>query len=61
MTNTIQPQVDGPLMVEGEIEVFGSDGAPIKKAAQLWLCRCGQSENKPFCDGAHKEAGFEAE
>ena len=58
MTNTIHPQVDGPLTIEGEIEVIGSDGAPIKKAAQLWLCRCGKSENKPFCDGAHKLTGF---
>lgn len=58
MANTIQPQVDGPLKVEGDFEVFGADGTTIKKAAQLWLCRCGKSANKPFCDGTHKKAGF---
>jgi CDGSH-type Zn-finger protein len=58
MTNTIQPQVNGPLKVEGDVEVFGVDGASIRKAAQMWLCRCGQSANKPFCDGTHKKSGF---
>ena len=55
MKNTIQPQVDGPLKVEGDVEVIGVDGASIRKAAQMWLCRCGQSANKPFCDGTHKK------
>jgi CDGSH-type Zn-finger protein len=50
--------VNGPLKVEGDVELFGADGASIKKAAQMWICRCGQSANKPFCDGAHKKAGF---
>lgn len=58
MANTIQPQVDGPLKAEGDVEVFGADGASIKKAAQMWMCRCGQSANKPFCDGTHKKSGF---
>jgi CDGSH-type Zn-finger protein len=58
MANTIQPQENGPLLVEGDFEVFGTDGASIKKAAQMWLCRCGQSANKPFCDGTHKNSGF---
>jgi CDGSH-type Zn-finger protein len=58
MANMIEPQVDGPLKVEGEFEVFGADGASIRKAAKLWMCRCGQSATKPFCDGTHKRAGF---
>ena len=58
MTNTIQPQVDGPLMVEGDVEVFAADGSLIKKEAKMWLCRCGLSSKKPFCDGTHKKAGF---
>jgi CDGSH-type Zn-finger protein len=58
MANTIQPQVNGPLKVEGDFEVFGADGTSIRKAAQMWICRCGQSANKPFCDSTHKKAGF---
>jgi CDGSH-type Zn-finger protein len=58
MTNTIRPHVDGPLNVEGELELLASDGTSIQKTVQAWLCRCGQSANKPFCDGAHKRAGF---
>ena len=58
MANTIQPQENGPLLVEGDVEVFGADGTSIKKASRMWLCRCGQSANKPFCDGTHKKTGF---
>ena len=58
MPNTIQPQVDGPLMIEGDVEVLAADGTSIKKDAKMWLCRCGLSSKKPFCDGTHNKAGF---
>ena len=58
MPNVIQPQLDGPLKVEGEIEILAADGSPLKKAAQVWLCRCGKSATKPYCDSSHKAAGF---
>ena len=58
MTNAIAPQINGPLLVEGDVEVFAADGTSIKKAPKMWLCRCGQSNNKPFCDGTHNKAGF---
>lgn len=58
MANMIQPHENGPLSLEGDVEVFGSDGTSIKKAAKMWLCRCGRSANKPFCDGTHKKSGF---
>ncbi|HUF22174.1 MAG TPA: CDGSH iron-sulfur domain-containing protein [Burkholderiales bacterium] len=58
MPNVVQPQVDGPLKVEGEIEIVAADGSPLKKTAQAWFCRCGKSSSKPFCDGSHKKAGF---
>jgi len=49
---------DGPYLVPtgGRAAV---DGEVIEKA-QVALCRCGHSQNKPFCDGSHKAAGFEA-
>ncbi len=51
---------NGPLMVKGSLSIKHKDG---KKETQkeVYLCRCGQSENKPFCDGAHKKCGFKDE
>jgi CDGSH-type Zn-finger protein len=58
MPNVVQPQVDGPLKAEGEVEILSADGTVLRKTAQAWLCRCGKSKNKPFCDSSHKAAGF---
>ncbi len=49
---------DGPLVVSGNLEVISGTGVSIAKAKKVFLCRCGASKNKPFCDGSHKEAGF---
>ena len=49
---------DGPLWVSGSIEVQRSNAEPLEKRNRVTLCRCGQSENKPLCDGSHKEFGF---
>jgi CDGSH-type Zn-finger protein len=35
-----------------------SDGQPVEVRNRVTLCRCGHSENKPFCDGTHEEIGF---
>jgi len=55
---SIHPIVDGPYRVRGGIEVFGADGKPYEVRERQTLCRCGQSRNKPFCDGSHWYAGF---
>jgi len=55
---TLQPQVDGPIKVSGETDVCTADGRLIEHAAELWLCRCGSSSTKPYCDGSHKLRGF---
>lgn len=49
---------DGPLWVTGGVQVTTSEGVELEIRNRVTLCRCGQSANKPFCDGAHKEAGF---
>lgn len=49
---------DGPLGVKGAVEVITGTGRRISRGETVFLCRCGQSKNKPFCDGSHKEAGF---
>jgi CDGSH-type Zn-finger protein len=52
---------DGPLRVEGEVELVDMAGKPYGLAGRsaIALCRCGHSANKPFCDGSHKTSGFQ--
>lgn len=50
--------VSGPLFVRGGIPIFDSEGQPYEIRNRVTLCRCGQSHNKPFCDGSHLETGF---
>jgi hypothetical protein len=49
---------DGPLLVTGGVTVVGSNGEAIETRQRVTLCRCGGSQNKPLCDGTHKELGF---
>lgn len=58
---TVTPTANGPLVVEGPVEFLAGDGQTRRRVAKASLCRCGRSENKPFCDGSHRDAGFEAE
>jgi uncharacterized Fe-S cluster protein YjdI len=48
----------GPLAVVGRVDVIGPDGSVLESADRVFLCRCGGSERKPFCDGTHKRVGF---
>ena len=51
---------NGPYKVEGTIALF-YDAAPVKAEKNpFFLCRCGASTNKPFCDGTHTKIGFQA-
>ena len=60
-TVEVLAQPNGPLKLAGNVEVVSGTGKTINRATQLFLCRCGQSKNKPYCDGSHKAAGFVAE
>lgn len=55
----VEPAPNGPLMVHGNLTVKGKDGTTTKKNNVTAFCRCGNSENKPYCDGSHKKVGFE--
>ena len=49
---------NGPYKVEGPVEVVRADGEVVSSEGKVFLCRCGGSQNKPFCDGTHKKKGF---
>ena len=53
---------NGPIRIEGEFTITDMEGNLFGLAGRtvISLCRCGFSENKPFCDGAHKRQGFES-
>jgi len=54
---------NGPLRLEGDFTLCDAEGNPYDLAGRtsISLCRCGASENKPFCDGAHRKIGFQSE
>jgi uncharacterized Fe-S cluster protein YjdI/CDGSH-type Zn-finger protein len=56
---TITPMRNGPLLVTGQIEVRREDGS-IEMLPRATLCRCGESQHKPFCDNRHIATGFRA-
>ncbi len=49
---------NGPYEVCGDIELCVEDDSELSGDDPYYLCRCGASENKPFCDGSHKGIGF---
>jgi CDGSH-type Zn-finger protein len=56
----IVPTENGPYKVTGPIELLDPDGNAIPtRAGAIFLCRCGGSTNKPFCDGTHSRIGFQ--
>ena len=58
----IQVKNNGSLRIEGHFTVVDADGNPFDLAGRtvISLCRCGESGNKPFCDGSHGRCGFES-
>ena len=59
----IVPTNDGPLRIEGDFEILDPQGKLFGLAGRtsVALCRCGHSENKPFCDGTQKKIGFKSQ
>ncbi len=56
---------NGSIAIAGdlsELKLVDSTGQPIDVSGEkkIFLCRCGHSKSKPFCDGSHEEAGFQA-
>lgn len=57
---TFRCATNGPLRVQGPLRVEGSDGSAVA-GHKGSLCRCGHSSTRPFCDGSHRDVGFEAD
>ena len=58
---TVQAIKGGPLACKGNVTIYNSSGRESFHGSKAFLCRCGASNNKPFCDGEHKKIGFEAD
>ena len=58
---TITPTPNGSLVVEGNVEIIAASGRRLATKTKAFMCRCGGSANKPFCDGSHKKIGFVAD
>jgi CDGSH-type Zn-finger protein/uncharacterized Fe-S cluster protein YjdI len=56
----IDPLVDGPLQVRGNMEIISGTGRVVARVESAKLCRCGHSNTKPFCDGSHARIGFKS-
>ncbi|WP_420634244.1 CDGSH iron-sulfur domain-containing protein [Candidatus Palauibacter sp.] len=57
---TVRCEGDGPLLAQGPLRVRVPGEEDARSESRVWFCRCGHSGNKPFCDGSHRDAGFEA-
>jgi uncharacterized Fe-S cluster protein YjdI len=55
-----QVRRNGPIWVRGVVEMLDGAGESFEAGPRFALCRCGESGNKPFCDGSHRAAGFRA-
>lgn len=56
----VHPQPDGPLKIAGRFSLISGDSRTLLSGSGAELCRCGQSRNKPFCDGSHERVGFKS-
>lgn len=57
---TMRIKENGSIRITGTVDIVDADGNVIESKTDFSLCRCGTSNNKPWCDGAHKASGFEA-
>ena len=58
---SVSPIKDGPLKLTGNFTIVSGGGREAWHGSKAFLCRCGASNNKPFCDGQHKKVGFESD
>jgi len=56
----IRLKENGSIRIKGTVEIVDAEGNLLETKTDFSLCRCGASQDKPWCDGAHKSCGFEA-
>lgn len=63
MSTKIMIKSNGSIKVEGDFEIVDQNGNKFDLAGRtaVSLCRCGESNNKPFCDSAHRQCNFQSE
>ena len=59
-TVTVDLRPNGPLRLTGNMEIIAGSGRTVDKKTDAFLCRCGASANKPYCDGSHNRIDFKA-
>jgi CDGSH iron-sulfur domain-containing protein 3 len=61
-TAIITPRNNGPYHIKGDFTITTQGGRQIQvEKDEVWLCRCGHSNNKPFCDGSHRKGEFKSD
>ena len=62
MRGKVKVADNGPYLLEGDLEIVDAQDGKLDTGGRkvIALCRCGQSANKPFCDGAHSKTGFQS-
>lgn len=57
----VDPRPNGPVLLRGDMTIISGSGRATWRGSKAAICRCGQSANKPFCDGTHASIGFTTE
>ena len=60
MPTTVKVNANGPLRIEGDFQLLDSEGKSfdLNGRTVVSICRCGQSQTQPLCDGSHGRCGF---
>ena len=63
MATKVKSLKDGPLEISGGVTVENAQGKrkEFEAEKQAWLCRCGASKNKPYCDESHSKINFKTD
>ena len=58
VTDEARVMEDGPLVLKGNFTIYDTDGKELRHMKMLSLCRCGVTNNPPYCDGTHRKIGY---